>query len=210
MNRKRYEQPKMSAGEILFRIFFGFLIPFVAINGIILFLFIQTPKIHVVDSESTDYEDSKIKFYTESLLPIIDIKTFFQENPIAYSKFGDYYIIDAKDNGTYQIIVTSLNKATVNSYVDIEAHDNDAPTINVDDAVIIGNTLTITVSDPLSGINYDNVYAIDENNNTESPKYIDKASGTIQFQFDSKKKLTIHVEDVNGNASEATFNASSD
>lgn len=200
----------MHIGEILFRIFFGFLIPYVAINGIILFLFIQTPKIHIVDSDSAEYEDSKIKFYTESLLPIVDIKTFFQENPIAYSKFGEYYIIDAKENGTYQIIVTSLNKATVNSYVDIEAHDSDGPVINVDEAVVMGNTLTITVSDSLSGINYDNIYAIDENGNTESPKYIDKASGTVQFQFDSKKKLTIHVEDTNGNVTEAAFNAASD
>ena len=50
----------------------------------------------------------------------------------------------------------------------------------------------ITVSDISSGINYDNIYAIDEKGNTESPKYIDKASGTVQFQFDSKKKLALY------------------
>lgn len=206
-SKKKTNKAKRNVASILLSIFFGFLIPYIVINGLIFFLFIQVPSIHIVAQDSTDYEESKIKFYTKSILPIIDIKTFFQDNPVAYTKLGDYYIIDAKDNGTYQIIVTSLNRASVNSFVDIEARDGDAPTINSNDATIIGNTLTITVNDTLSGINYDNIYAINEDGSTEAPKYFDRASGTVQFQFDSNKKLTIHVEDMDGNASEVSFNS---
>ena len=198
----------MKIGEIILRFFFGFLIPFIVINGFILFLFIQTPKVQVVDSNSNDYDETKIKFTISCLLPISDVKTYYQETEIPYSKLGAYYIIDANDNGTYQIRVTSLNMATVNSYVDIEFRDSEPPTINSSDATITGDTLTFTVQDSQSEINYDNLYGTYEDSTTISPVYIDKASGTVQFKIDSTKKITIHVEDIEGNYSETSFNPS--
>lgn len=195
----------MSVGEIILRIVFGFLIPFVLINGIILFLFIQVPKIYIVDADSKDYEENKIKFTIDSFLPITDIHTSFQNTEVPYSKLGNQYVIDATNNGTYQIKVTSLNKATVNSYVEIETVDKEPPIIDLDNTIITGNTLTFSVTDNNSEINYDNIYATDEDGNKLTPSYVDKSSGTIQFKFDTNKKLTVHIEDNNGNYSETTF-----
>ena len=207
MSRNKIKH-KMSAVEVLLRIFFGFLIPYALINGIIFFLFIQTPRITIIDQDSKDYEENKIKFSIDSMLPLTDVKTLYQESEIAYSKLGNIYIIDASDNGSYQIKVTSLNRSSANSIVDIETKDNVAPTIDLDSAVITGNTLIISVHDNQSEINYDNIYATLENGTKLTPTYVDKSSGTIQFQITDGKKVIVHVEDSSGNHSETSFTIS--
>lgn len=201
----RKNKNKMPVIEIILRIFFGFLIPYVLINGIIFFLFIQVPKIQVVDQDSKEYEDNKIKFQIDSMLPLVDIKTFYQESEIAYSKLGNNYIINAENNGSYKIQVTSLNRASANSIVDIETQDNIPPAIDLDSAVLTGNTLIISVHDTQSEINYDNIYASLENGENIKPTYIDKSSGTVQFQISSGNKVIVHVEDISGNHSETSF-----
>lgn len=207
MNKYRYKKDNKNTLSLIKKIFLGFLLPFVTINGIVFFLFIQTPKINVLDTDSKDYEENKIKFTIKSALPITNINVYFQDQEVPYTKFGAYYAIDAKDNGTYQIIVSSLNKASSNSYINIETVDSEPPKINTSEATITGDTLSVTITDGQTGINYDNVYGINEDQSTIEPSYIDKASGTIQFKFENKKKLTIHIEDMYGNSSEATFNA---
>ena len=204
-NRRLKTKHKMPIIEIVLRIFFGFLIPYVLINGIIFFLFIQTPKIQVIDQDSKDYEENKIKFSIDCLLPITDVKTYFQEAEIAYSKLGNTYVIDAENNGTYQIKVMALNRASVNSIVEVETQDGVAPTIDLNSAIITGNTLILSVHDDQSEINYDNLYATLENGDKLTPTYVDKSSGTVQFQITEGKKIVIHVEDTFGNHSETSF-----
>ena len=204
-NRRLKTKHKMPIVEIVLRILFGFLIPYVLINGIIFLLFIQTPKIQVIDQDSKDYEDNKIKFTVDCLLPITDVKTYYQESEIAYSKLGNTYIIEASNNGTYQIKAIALNRASVNSIVDVETKDSHPPTVDLDSAIITGNTLIISVHDGQSEINYDNLYATLENGNKLNPTYIDKSSGTVQFQITEGKKIVVHVEDTSGNHSETSF-----
>lgn len=195
----------MSVGEIILRFFFGFLIPYVLINGIIFFLFIQTPKIQVFEQDSKDYEEDKIKFSINCILPITDVKTYYQESEIAYSKLGNVYIINANNNGAYKINVNALNNSTANSIIEIDSKDSVPPTIDLDSAVVTGNTLIISVHDNQSGINYDNLYATLENGTKLDPTYIDKSSGTIQFQITEGKKVIVHVEDDFGNHSDTSF-----
>lgn len=208
VNSKFKRKKKLSIVEMILRFFFCFLIPYVVINGIIFFLFIQVPKINIIYQDSSDYEENKIKFTIDCILPLTDIKTYYQESEIAYSKLGNTYIINADNNGTYQIRATALNKSTVKSVVDVETQDNVAPTIDLDSAVITGNTLIISIHDNQSSINYDKLYATLEDGTKITPTYIDKSSGTVQFQIDSGKKVIIHVEDDFGNHSETSFTIS--
>lgn len=196
---------KMPIGEILLRFFFGFLIPYVIINGIVLFFFIQVPSITLVDNESSEYEDSKIKFSVNCILPIINIKTSYEDKEIPYVKYGDMYIIEANDNGSYQIAATALNRATAQVIATIETKDVVSPIIDIDNAVITSNMLIFSIFDAESEINFDNIYAITENGDRISPSYIDRSSNTIQFQIEAGKKLTVHVEDIEGNPTETTF-----
>lgn len=209
MSNKRLKyKRKMSVAEIILRFFFGFLIPFVLINGTIFFLFIQTPKIQVVEQDSKDYEENKIKFSVNCLLPVTDVKTYYQESEVAYSKLGNAYIVNADNNGAYKINVTALNNSTANSIIEIDTQDSVPPTIDLDSAVITGNTLIISVRDNQSGINYDNLYATLENGTRLNPTYIDKSSGTVQFQITEGKKVVVHVEDDFGNHSDTSFTIS--
>ena len=189
----------------MLRFFFGFLIPFVIINGIVFFFFIQVPDITLVDKDSNEYEDSKIKFSVNCILPIIGIKTSYEDKEIPYIKYGDMYIIDANDNGTYQIAATALNRATAQVIATIETKDVTSPIIDVDNAVITSNMLIFSISDTESEINFDNIYAITESGDKVAPSYIDRSSNTIQFQIEAGKKLTVHVEDTEGNPTETTF-----
>lgn len=199
---------KMSIGEIFLRFFFGFLFPFVIINGLILFFFIQVPTITPVDENSTEFEDSKIKFSIDCILPIININTYFEDTEIAYSKLGNTYVVEANENGNYKIIATALNKASTQVTVTIETKDIIAPTINVDSATITSNLLSFTVSDEHSEINYDAVYATNDNGEKVSPIYIENLTGTIQFEIKPGEQLTVHIEDIEGNSTETMFVAS--
>lgn len=206
MNKSRlYVKNKISPLEIILRFFFGFLIPFVVINGLIFFLFIQVPTINITKEDSSDYEESKIKFQVECLLPITEIKTYFNDTDVPYTKNGDTYIINADENGTYKIVASALNKASSEALATVETKDVIAPTIDLENAVVTGNTLIFSVKDEQSEINYDNLYGLLENGEKISPSHIDAVSGNIQFKIESGKKIIIHVEDTEGNGADITF-----
>lgn len=204
----KIEKRKISIGEILVRFFFGFLFPFIIINGLILFFFMQVPIITLVDNNSPEYEDFKIKFTVSCRLPISDIKAYFEDKEIGYSKIGDTYIVEANENGSYQINAIALNKATTQVIATIEAKDVVSPTIDIDNAIVTGNTLIFSIYDIQSEINYDKLYALLEDGSMIQPTYADQTSGNVQFQIEPDKKIIIHVEDIEGNATETTFTAS--
>lgn len=206
MNKSKVEvKNKMSPLEIILRFFFGFLIPFVVINGLIFFLFIQVPNINIVKEDSSDYEESKVKFSVDCLLPITQINTYFDDKEIAYTKNGDTYIINADNNGSYKITATALNKSVSEALVTIEAKDVSAPSIDLDNAVVTGKTLIFYVSDAQSEINYDNLYGVLENGEKITPIHTDAASGNVQFNIESGEKVVVHVEDIEGNGADITF-----
>ena len=202
---KRLNKNKSTTSNIIFKFFFYFLIPYVLINGIIFFLFIQSPTINVVANDSQNYEENKIKFSIECLLPLSYIKTYFQNEEIPYTKFGDYYSVDVSENGTYQIKVLAINQSKAETSVNIETIDSTPPNIDIDNAIVAGNTLILSVNDDQTEINYDKVYATKDNGDKIDATYIDKVSGTVQFQVESGEKIVVHIEDMIGNSAETSF-----
>lgn len=202
---KDVKKSKISISTILLRFFFGFLIPFVVINGLILFVYIQVPSIKVLDTDSSEFEKDKIKFTVDCKLPLKSVKVTYQDEEVAYSKIKDTYVIKVDSNGSYHITAIALNNAVANWYGDVETIDKVPPIIDSDTAVIAGNTLNISISDNESQINYDKLYATLEDGSTISPKLVDKSLGTVQFQIDKGNKITVHLEDEHGNSSETTF-----
>ena len=205
-DNKKNNKRKLEPLEIVIRFFFGFLLPFLFINGIILYLYIQTPTINVVKEDSNDYVQDSIKFSVDSILPVTSIKTLKDNVDISYSKYGDYYTVDAKENGSYQIAVKILNGATANSYINIETKDTTPPVIDTSNAIISVDSITVYIMDHESEINYDNVYATTDTGEKEMPLSTDEKTGAIEFHYETGKKLVIHVEDVAGNYSEVTIN----
>lgn len=202
---KEVKKNKLSIGKILFRIFLGFLIPYIVINGLFLYVYIQVPQITVFDSDSNNYEKDKIKFTVDCNLPINSIKVTHQDNEIKFSKINDIYEINVDSNGSYHIMATAFNGSVANWYGEVETIDSVPPKINVDTAIITGNTLFISISDDESNINYDELYAKLEDDSKTFPTVVDKALGTVQFQIEKGNKITVHLEDEYGNSSETPF-----
>ena len=201
-NNNNSSKPKISILEIFLRFMFGFLVPFVLINGLIFFLFIQTPTINIVEENNENYEENKLKFSVDCKLPITEINVYYQNDTIIpYTKLGDYYSVDIENNGLYTIKAVALNKAQSSYPLNVETRDSVPPTIDIDSAVITGNTLIINVHDDQSGINYETIYASIDDTENISPTFIDRASGTIQFVIENGNKINIFVEDMEGNHS---------
>ncbi|MBR1844576.1 MAG: hypothetical protein IJ790_02495 [Lachnospiraceae bacterium] len=206
MNNTKVEvKNKISIFGIIIRFFFGFLLPFVVINGLILFLFIQVPSITVFDEDSSEYENEKIKFTVDCMLPISEVKAYYEDTEIPYSKLDNIYTIEAKNYGSYQITAKAINGATFKVIAPVESKDVIPPAIDIENALITNNLLVFSIYDAESEINFDSVYATLEDGTRITPSYIDKSSGTVQFQLNSTGKITVHVEDIEGNPTETTF-----
>ena len=209
MNKnKKNKNKRMSVTEIILRFFLGFLIPFVVINGIILYVYIQAPSISVIPQDSEEFEKNKIKFTVNCKLPIKDVEVTFQDNVIAYTKLKDLYIVEVNSNGSYQIKATAINNAVATNFGSVKTIDSVAPTIDLDTAIITGNTLLISIHDDQSQINYEKLYATLEDGSTVEPKQVDQTIGTVQFQIENGNKITVHLEDEHGNSSETPFTIS--
>ena len=202
---KNVKKSKLPISKILLRFFFGFLIPFVVINGLIFFIYIQCPNINVVDADSAEYNKDKIDFYVNCSIPLKEVSVVYDNATFPYTKTGNKYSIDISDNGVYTIKAVAINGASYTYSVPIETKDSIPPTINLETATITGNILNISISDNESQINYDKLYATLEDGSTISPKLVDKSLGTVQFQIDKGNKITVHLEDEHGNSSETPF-----
>ena len=190
--------------NFIVKFFLGFLFPYVIINGLILFIIIDKPSINVLTDLSEQEKIDHIQFSIENILPIINVSVTNNDKAINFSKAGQTYTFPINENGSYKIEATAINKMTVTTFCNVDTLDDVSPTINLTDATYSAGILTFTISDNDSGINYDNLYGIINNEKT-SPHFIDKPTGTIKFKISTGQSITIHVEDNNGNISETTF-----
>ena len=214
INRRiQYENEKRNTIlNIFLRIVFGFLVPFIVINGLIYFLYTAHPTINIIKNENAIEENgtANISFTIDCPIPLSSIIVYRNEeddtiNEIPYTKLGDTYNININENGTYIIVAKSLNNSVAKTSTYIDTLDNTAPIIHLENAVLLGKSITFEISDDQSGINYDNLYSIDDSGRQEYPQSLDESSGTVTFRFENTSSLTIHVEDKSGNSIETTI-----
>ena len=198
--------------NVFLRIIFGFLVPFVVINGLIYFLYTAHPTINVITNDNAieDNGTANISFTIDCPIPLSSIVVYRNEeddtiNEIPYTKLGDTYNINISENGTYIIVAKSLNNSIAKTSTYIDTLDNTPPTIHMENAVFVGKSITFEISDDQSGINYDNLYSVDDSGRQEHPQSLDESSGTVTFRFENTNSLTIHVEDMSGNSIETTI-----
>lgn len=191
--------------NLVYKFFIGFLIPYVLINGIIFVVYTAKPHINII-SDNINTTDANVKFEIKSLLPLTKLSITKDELPIDYKKEGSTYIIPITSNGGIKIEATSINKITTPTYVEINTIDDIGPSINIEDNMLVIGTLTLTIDDNDSGINYDSIYGV-INNEKIKPIFIDKSTGTIKFKIENNSSILIHVEDNIGNSSEKMIEA---
>ena len=193
------QQSNITITEVIARFFLGFLFPYIAINGLILFLFVTSPEIVVKEQLDDNHINSNIVFSINSSLPIVDVTVTENENKLQYKKNGNNYSVPVKENGSYKIAATSLNQITTTTYVTVETIDDTPPSIDLSTVVFSSGTLSFNIDDNESGINYGNIYGTTANNERIEPSFIDRSTGTVHFKLESYDGLVIHIEDLKGN-----------
>ena len=199
------QQPNITITEVIARFFLGFLFPYIAINGLILFLFVSSPEIVIKDQNDNKHINSTILFTINSTLPIINVNITENETNIPYTKNGNDYSFTINENGSYLISATSINQMTTTTFATVETIDDTVPYIDLSTVAFSSNILSFNINDNESGINYENIYGTTTENKKIEPSYIDRSTGTIQFKLESYDGFIIHIEDLKGNYVENEF-----
>ena len=185
-----------------------YILPFILINLVIFILATSTPKIEYDASDTKDYRSVDISIRIRSLLPIREMSVTMESQPLEMEKEKGVYKATLTNNGTLQIFVKGWNGMSARLSDTIQALDDMAPTIQ-EDYVMENGILTITAEDSQSGINFDAVYATDEDEKTVKPSHINKESGEITFPMDTQT-LVVFVEDYAGNTIKSSYTSLKD
>ncbi|MCC8086226.1 MAG: hypothetical protein LIP15_18605, partial [Clostridium sp.] len=178
--RNTYNKRSWKDNKTLFTLV-CFILPFIAINLIILFLAVSTPKIDYTISDTQDYKTVDLSIKIRSLLPLKEMTVTLETKPVELVKEKGVYKTTLEDNGTLEIQVTGWNGMTKRAYEHIATLDDAPPSIDEDDYVMEDGQLTVIASDSQSGVNYDAAYAVDEKEETIKPVSINKDTGEITF-----------------------------
>ena len=185
-----------------------YILPFILINLVIFIVATSKPKIEYDVSDTRDYRSVDISIRIRSLLPISETSVTMESQPLEMEKEKGVYKATLTNNGTLQIYVKGWNGMSARLSDTIQALDDMAPTIQ-EDYVMENGILTITAEDSQSGINFDAVYATDEDEKTVKPSHINKESGEITFPMDTQT-LVVFVEDYAGNTIKSSYTSLKD
>jgi len=185
-----------------------FVIPYLIINSIIFLLVTSTPKIEITLSGTDDYKTATAAFTISSLLPLKETIVTIESEEIEYEKTGSSYTAVVTKNGTFYVEATSINGMRSTAYTDVSILDDTPPTIDDGSCHIEDGTLSFTVSDSQSGINWKQIYAVDAEGNkiTPAPEDIDQKTGTVSIPM-TTDYLELHIPDMAGNERTASITA---
>ena len=177
------------------------LLPYLVINGIILLLVCSTPKISIEVKDTNDYVTSDVVFSVRSLLPLKEMKVTMESAPVEYEKDGSSYRCSVNQNGTFYVEATSVNGMMRAAYADVSMLDDTAPAVDEESAHIDQGSLRFNISDTQSGVNFDSIYAIVNEEQEVYPSEIDKTTGQVTIPLPSKvDSVELYFEDMVGNA----------
>ena len=204
-SQRRSRSPKK--GSSFGHILLCYILPFLAVNLAIFFIVTATPKIEMTISDTTDYKTLDVSFKVHSLLPLKKMTTTLESQPIEFQKEKGVYHAVLTNNGTLEVYVLSLNGMQAQDIEHIAVLDDTPPSFDEESVVIENGTLTITIEDSISGINYDSLYATDDAGTKILPDSYDKENGEVTFKLE-EGSLTVYVEDMAGNPNQASFSLS--
>lgn len=109
-----------------------------------------------------------------------------------YEQDSHVYSIEPAVNGKMKVTVTLMNNQTATEYVDVQHVDLDAP-------VILSNTydddyVYLYLSDVGSGVDYENIMAVNSAGETIKPVSYEESSGCVTFSY-PKDTLNISIPD---------------
>ncbi len=203
-NKKKnpYTRTSWKDNPVLRNLIF-FVLPFLVINGLIFFFAVYTPKVELDIGDTTDYKSVDVTVRIHSLLPLKNSSITLDSAPLEMERDGQTYTATLTANGVVEVTAESINGMSRTVFEHVMVLDDTAPTVD-EDYTLNSNFLTITVSDSLSGVNYDELYGRDEDGERVEPTSIDQETGTVVFPM-SGNTITVHIEDFVGNAAEPSY-----
>ncbi len=204
-----YGRPVASkkTGNRAFSFFVGFLLPYLLINGIILFLVVAAPSIETADPDTRDYRTASIRFSVNSLLPLKSLTANIEGQEVELTKSGSSYTAELSTNGTMTVTAKAINGMTDSAHIQINLLDDTAPVVDEDSVVIGSGYIEFEVSDSQSGLDFDSVYAVDGDGDNLRPtdlQKIDDKSGKFTFAMKSDS-LQVYISDIANNQASASF-----
>ncbi len=160
------------------------------------FLFIS-PNIDLkADSEAPSYLPS-YQITVDSLLPVRNVYAEVDGQRVLVTAAADHsYTAEPRVNGTLSVTVTLVNNQYQTVTTEISAIDVTPPTClshSQEDGVV-----TLTLDDENSGVDYENITALDGNGSAVVPLRVDAESQTAVFAAPDDV-LDVYVPDLAGN-----------
>lgn len=179
------------------------ILPYFVINGIIFLLVCSSPRIEVTVGDTDDYVSADVTFTVKSLLPVKDLEVSLESSPVEFTKDGNTYTCTVNNNGTFQVRATAINGMVKTSFSDIGVLDDTAPSVDESSSSISHGLLTFTINDTQSGVDFDSIYGIinDDEEDIVYPEDIDRELGliTMRIPYDTES-INLHFADMVGNA----------
>ena len=165
---------------------------------LILFMFLPfffiSPKF-TLTQEGGDYNTYVVT--VNSIMPVAYVSASIDGHYVPIYQADDkVYKIEPTINGDMYITVGGKNGQTVTHEITVTTVDSTAPT--VDSYTASDQYLTLYVSDDMSGVDYQGIYAEDASGTIYEPVSCDEASGRIDFNYPTSA-VNITIPDKQGN-----------
>lgn len=179
------------------------ILPFIVINGILLFIFTTKPDFEVTVNDPGDFRSADINVKIKSHFPNDGLVVTFDSEPLEMQDRGDgIYTATVNKNGTATISLTNKNGMNKIAYETIDCVDDTPPTFTESDAA--AGFVSFYVDDAQSGVDFGSIYAIDTNGQHLQPSYIDEGESLVVFNFDTPS-LEVHAFDNIGREAVISF-----
>lgn len=117
-------------------------------------------------------------------------------NVPVYETADKTYSIEPNLNGTMTVTVTLKNKQYTSTVVEVSGVDTESPTVLSDEKD--EDSITLYLSDPDTGVDYENISGIDLEGNEVEPVSYNEKKGLVTFDY-PKTTLNIYIPDKAGN-----------
>lgn len=160
-------------------------------------LLFTTPDVHM-RQRSEEFKNRPVfELTVDSFVPVSRITAVVDGNNVpVYETADKTYSIEPSYNGTMTVTVTLKNQQYTQTVVPVSGVDTDPPVVVSDRKD--KDKIYLYLEDDSSGVDYDNIEAIDLDGNLVAAASIDEANAVVSFYY-PLDSLNLYIPDKAGN-----------
>ena len=180
-----------------------YILPFIVVNLIIFLIVTLPPNFEITINNLGDHKNAEVIVEIKSLYPVKEFSATLNSEPLEMTQEEKRtYRTTVQSNGTLQVTVTNLNGMTKTNYENISYIDEDPPIVTEADSGF--GYASMYARDSMSGVDFDNIYAIEADGRQIKPSLVDPGDGLVVFNYDSDS-IEVHIPDKAGRDAVTTF-----